>query len=140
MELSEKFRANLKSLNKAVSTFGESLSKDFSNLDAIGIDLIKNGRIQKFEYTTELAWKVSKAFIEIRLGIVSNSPKEIYRIMFQNKLINEKLFHDLLETIDDRNHVSHIYREETYDLIYKELPNHLKSLENLQTILNATYV
>ncbi|TAM96896.1 MAG: nucleotidyltransferase [Chitinophagaceae bacterium] len=112
----------------------------YSQLFLNSVNLIKNGRIQKFEYTTELAWKVSKAFIEIRLGIVSNSPKEIYRIMFQNKLINEKLFHDLLETIDDRNHVSHIYHEEAYDLIYKELPNHLKSLENLQTILNATYV
>ncbi|MGH2643876.1 MAG: HI0074 family nucleotidyltransferase substrate-binding subunit [Chitinophagaceae bacterium] len=137
MELSEKFRANLESLTKAVSTFKTSLEKDFSGLDPTGIDLIKNGRIQKFEYSIELAWKTSKLFLESELGIISNSPKDVYRVMFQNKLIDEKLLQNLLGAIDDRNKISHIYREEMYDIIYQELPKHLTALEKLLSIISG---
>ncbi|MBS1749096.1 MAG: nucleotidyltransferase substrate binding protein [Bacteroidetes bacterium] len=113
------------------------MEKDYSELDAAGVDLIKNGRIQKFEYTTELVWKTSKLFLESKLGIISNSPKDVYRTMFQNNLIDDKLFQDLLKAIDDRNQVSHIYREETYDIIYKTLPGHLNSLQKLLNIITV---
>lgn len=135
MELSRRFEVKLASLKKAVLTFKESLDKDFSELGPIGADLIKNGRIQKFEYSTELAWKVSKDFLEFRLGIISHSPKEIYRIMFRENLFDEDQFKGLLKTIDDRNQISHIYREEMYDLIYADLPIHLKHLQQLLKIL-----
>lgn len=124
MELPRKFKANLENLRKAITTLQESLNKDCSHLDPIGIDLIKNGRIQKFEYSTELSWKVSKSFIEFHLGIVSNSPKEVIRIMFREGLLDENQLKRLLKTIDDRNQISHIYREEMYDLIYAYLPDH----------------
>lgn len=137
MELSGKFQYTLESLKSAVGSFEKSLEMDFSNLDLFGIDLIKNGRIQKFEYCTELAWKVGKMFIELRLGIINNSPKTVYRTLFTERLIDEKLLISLLKAIDDRNQLSHIYREEMYGLIYADLPEHLAALKALTGILSA---
>lgn len=136
MELSAKFKYTLESLESAVGSFEKSLNTDFSNLDPMGIDLIKNGRIQKFEYCTELAWKVGKIFAELRLGIINNSPKSVYRTLFQEHLIDEDLFIHLLKAIDDRNQLSHIYREEMYELIYADLPEHLAALKELVAALS----
>src|SRR5699024_3422368 len=109
--------------------------KTFTGLDAIGIDLIKNGRIQKFEYSTELAWKVSKIYLELEMGIMSHSPKEVYRLLFREKKLDEKQLQALLKTIDNRNRLSHIYHEEMYDIIYEELPEHLEVLEDIVLVL-----
>ena len=48
MELSEKYKIELINLQKAVYSFESGLNASFENLDSIGNDLIKNGRIQKF--------------------------------------------------------------------------------------------
>ena len=82
MELSEKYKIELINLQKAVSSFESGLNASFENLDSIGNDLIKNGRIQKFEYCAELAWKISKMYLELSEGILSNSPKGVYKSMF----------------------------------------------------------
>ena len=138
MELSEKFKRTLESLTLAIQSFGKSLETDFSGLDSFGMDLIKNGRIQKFEYCTELAWQVGKVFVELHLGAISNTPTEVYRSMFREHLIDEDLFLALHKGIDDRNQLSHIYREEMYELIYSDLPDHLAALRSLLTILAGT--
>ncbi|GAA4311362.1 nucleotidyltransferase substrate binding protein [Compostibacter hankyongensis] len=135
MELAEKFKRTLESLIQAVGSFAQSLDRNFPGLDSVGTDLIKNGRIQKFEYSTELAWKTSKLFAELQLGIISNSPKGTYRVLFQENLIDEDLFLALHKGIEDRNQLSHIYREEMYDLVYADLPGHLIALQRLLTVL-----
>ncbi len=82
MELSEKYKIELINLQKTVSSFESGLNASFENLDSIGNDLIKNGSIQKFEYCAELAWKISKMHLELSEGILSNSPKGVYKSMF----------------------------------------------------------
>ena len=99
MELSEKYKIELINLQKAVSSFESALNASFENLDSIGNDLIKNGRIQKFEYCADLAWKLSKMYLELSEGILSNSPKSVYKSMFQSALITENEFLALFKTI-----------------------------------------
>jgi len=131
MELSEKYKIELINLQKAVSSFEAGLNASFENLDSIGNDLIKNGRIQKFEYCAELAWKLSKMYLELSEGILSNSPKSVYKSMFQSALITENEFLTLFKTIEDRNLLSHIYKEEMYQAVYENLKSHLIAFKML---------
>lgn len=128
MELSEKYKIELVNLHKTVSSF--------ENLDSIGDELIKNGRIQKFEYCAELAWKISKMYLELSEGILSNSPKGVYKSMFQSALITENEFLALYKTIEDRNLLSHIYKEEMYQVVYENLKSHLNAFKMLFVKLN----
>jgi len=131
MELSEKYKIELINLQKAVSSFESALNASFENLDSIGDDLIKNGRIQKFEYCAELAWKISKMHLELSEGILSNSPKGVYKSMFQSALITENEYIALFKTIEDRNLLSHVYKEEMYQSVYENLQAHLMAFKML---------
>ena len=136
MEVSEKYKIELSNLHKAVSSFEAALNATFHNLNSIGNDLIQNGRIQKFEYCAELAWKISKMHVELFEGIISNSPKGVYKTMFQSALITEDQYSSLFKTIEDRNLLSHIYKEETYQMVYLNIQEHLKAFKGLLGVLN----
>jgi nucleotidyltransferase substrate binding protein (TIGR01987 family) len=131
MELSEKYKIELINTQKAVSSLESALNASFENLDSIGNDLIKNGKIQKFEYCAELAWKISKMYLELSEGILSNSPKGVYKSMFQSALITENEFLSLFKTIEDRNLLSHVYKEEMYESVYENLKSHLLAFKTL---------
>ena len=136
MELSEKYKIELANLQKAVSSFETALNTSFENLDSIGDDLIQNGRIQKFEYCAELAWKISKMHLELFEGILSNTPKGVYKTMFQSALITETEYLALFKTIEDRNLLSHVYKEEMYQSVYKNIQAHLQAFKDLVEVLD----
>jgi nucleotidyltransferase substrate binding protein (TIGR01987 family) len=137
MELSEKFETELSNLKQAVSTYNKAINlPDQYLFDEVTKDLIKNGKIQKFEYCSELAWKVSKMYLELKTGEIAISPKQVYKTMFLAELINEDLYKGVFQTIEDRNKLSHIYKEEMYDLVYYNLSAHLNAFERLLEILN----
>lgn len=73
-------------------------------------DVVRDGVIQRFEFTYELAWKTTKEYLN-SLGIVDvNSPKAIIKEAFAQKImINEK---NWLLMLHDRNLTTHIYKEE----------------------------
>ena len=138
MELSGKFEVELSSLVQAVRTFHQAVNLTANKLfDKINKDLIKNGKIQKFEYCAELAWKISKMYLQLKTGEIEISPKQVYKTMFIAKLIDENQFKALFRTIEDRNKLRHIHKEEMYDLIYNNLSvsAHLNALERLVRIL-----
>lgn len=72
-------------------------------------DLLRDGLIQRFEFTFELAWKTLKVCFEDEGLIGINSPKAVLREAFSADLIdNDNLW---LEMLNDRNSTSHIYSE-----------------------------
>src|SRR5690554_2428310 len=73
-------------------------------------DLMRDGVIQRFEFTYELAWKTTKEYLQ-SIGIVDiNSPKAIIKEAYGQKLIvNEQ---NWLLMLSDRNLTSHVYNEE----------------------------
>lgn len=74
-------------------------------------DLMRDGLIQRFEFTFELAWKTLQAVFEDEGLIGLNSPKRILREAFATEVIgNEELW---LSMLDDRNATVHIYNEMT---------------------------
>ena len=65
MELSSKFTTDLVEFEKAFEGFKKTLDLVLSNYTDVEADAIKNGWLQKFEYCTELAWKLGKTFFRM---------------------------------------------------------------------------
>jgi nucleotidyltransferase substrate binding protein (TIGR01987 family) len=75
-----------------------------SDLDDIG----KEGLIQRFEYTLELAWKTLKDLLESE-RIIVKSPAETIKHAFRMGIIdNGELW---IQMLDDRNLMAHTYDE-----------------------------
>ncbi len=137
MELTERYSTGLIEFEKAFRGFEQGLSIDLSQYQVIEADYIRNGWIQKFEYCTELAWKLAKVLLEWRNGQLINAPKNVYRELFLNQHISEDLSIALIETINDRNKLSHVYKEEVFELVLQVLPEHIRTFTALLKIFKS---
>jgi len=91
------------------------LLEEIPNLDIHKISLLeKEGIIQRFEFTLELAWKTLKDKMEFDDLILDKiSPKMVLKEAFKAKYIdNIELW---LEMIDDRNLLSHTYDTKVFE-------------------------
>lgn len=106
-------------------------------IEALEIDklsfLEKEGIIQRFEFTLELAWKTLKDKMEFD-GILLDkiSPKMVLKEAYQAKYIND--IDTWLNMINDRNLVSHTYDFETFEQIIPSIQ------KNYISILNELYL
>jgi nucleotidyltransferase substrate binding protein (TIGR01987 family) len=137
MELSRKFKEDLLEYNKAFLGFEKILDLIPNNYTEIEADAIKNGWLQKFEYCTELAWKVGKVFLELQTGQIVNNPKGVYRLLYLSKFIDEKLCDDLFQTLNDRNKMSHIYKEEMFQFVIENIQNHKTALFKIKAFYSS---
>ncbi len=81
--------------------------------------------IQRFEFSIELAWKVSAKI----MGSRSTAPKMVIREMAQNGLIsNPELW---LEFVDARNRTSHTYDENVAKEVFEVVKSFLPEGEKL---------
>lgn len=92
-------------------------AKEFKQENAS--DVIRDGLIQRFEFTYELAWKTTKEYLE-DIGIMErNSPKAVIKEAYVQKLIiNEN---NWLLMLNDRNMTSHVYKEEMAEEIAERI-------------------
>jgi nucleotidyltransferase substrate binding protein (TIGR01987 family) len=139
MEPSKRFHTNLKELGKAINGFNLSLSINPENYASIEADLIRNGWLQKFEYCTELSWKLGKVFLEWKTGLLVSSPKLVYREIFSNQYISENLCEAMFKTINDRNKLSHIYKEELFVEVIENIPSHRSALLEILAFYQSVY-
>ncbi len=137
MNLEDKYKDLLINYNNALNSYNHSLQIITIQFDEILIDTIKNGQIQKFETLTELAWKCCKLYIEIKFGEIVVSPKTVYKQLFLERVITEDLYLKLIQTVEDRNMLSHIYKEKMFVNVYQNLNLHLASFKDLYQIINA---
>jgi nucleotidyltransferase substrate binding protein (TIGR01987 family) len=93
-------------------------------------DLERDGLIQRYEFTFELAWKTLKALFENEGLIGLNSPKTVLKEALGARLINdEELW---LKMLADRNATTHIYSEQIAIEICKKIKqSHVTALEQL---------
>lgn len=95
----------LHNFNNALSRLKEGIAK-YKETD----DLLRDGLIQRFEFTFELAWKTLKAVFEDEGLIGLNSPKTVLREAFAAELIkDDELW---LAMLSDRNSTTNIYNEQ----------------------------
>ena len=135
MEIVDKFNDFKVLLNRAVNDFEVSLNANLSKYNNQEIDWIKNAQIQKFEFCVELTWKTAKVYLET-IEDKMFTPKLVAKSLFLTELINEELYLKLMNCIEDRNRLSHVYKFEMFDLIHVQLPNHFQTIQQILQILN----
>jgi nucleotidyltransferase substrate binding protein (TIGR01987 family) len=121
MERDNTLKAKLEDFLIALHTFQQSLNLDLRKYDDIELDTIKNGQVQKFEYCAEICWKMIKVFLIDVHGVEVLSPKSAVKEFFKVGLISEQEYELLIQMLDDRNRLSHIYNEKYFDDIYSNL-------------------
>lgn len=73
--------------------------------------IIRDGVIQRFEFTCELAWKTTREFLLEQNFTELNSPKSTMRQAFAYGLIDDETA--WIELLNARNQTSHIYDDTT---------------------------
>lgn len=107
------FRSALYRLGKAVEIVTEQIGED-EEVD----DLLKEGLIQRFEYTHELAWKVMKDYAEYQGYTDIRGSRDAFRKAFDMGLVTDKSW---MDSIIDRNLTSHNYDEDTAEDICENI-------------------
>lgn len=106
-------------LSQSVKYIQENFNTEASLEDEILDEMIKEGIIQRFEYTHELAWNVMKDYAEYQGNSNIGGSRDASREAFQLKLITNG--HLWMDMISSRNKTSHTYNEETANEIYNKI-------------------
>ena len=115
MQKIENYRKALPQLEQAVASYTAAPEDD----------LYRDGLIQRFEFTVELAWKSLKEYLEDQGMIVGlASPKGVLKEAFAAGIIKETGWNDILTA---RNLTSHVYDEETAKRIAQQICNDFMS-------------
>lgn len=70
--------------------------------------LEKEGIIQRFEYTMELAWKVMRDYLESENVVIDQvTPRNVIRLAFEANIITQG--QTWMDALDARNKLSHTY-------------------------------
>ncbi|MBI3600454.1 MAG: nucleotidyltransferase substrate binding protein [Nitrospinae bacterium] len=115
-----KLEALIKQFEKALGRFREVM-------DIPKTDVVRDSAIQRFEFTMDLSWKMLKAFLEDKKGIICTSPKECFREAYRQGIIEYD--DDWIKLVDIRNETVHTYNEERAEEIYCQLQNALEHFE-----------
>ncbi|MGL4366615.1 MAG: nucleotidyltransferase substrate binding protein [Clostridium sp.] len=124
--MGKRWSEKIKDLENAVSRLDEAI-KDSKKIE---LSTLKDGVIQRFEFTLELSWKILKTYL-MNEGIdCVNTPKSVVREAYKAGIIkNGEIW---IEMIDDRNLTSHIYSQSMADDIYLRITKkYFKELELL---------
>lgn len=107
MEKEVRWRQRFENFDKAYRQL-HSAVLDFEKLNL----LEKEGLIQRFEYTFELAWKTLKDYLESK-EVDAKFPRDVIKAAFHYELIQEgEVWMDMLE---NRNSLSHTYNEKRFN-------------------------
>lgn len=131
----------LNEFKKAIEGFSYLVGVDLKSmenvLDKRLIDGIENGMIQKFEYSIELGWKLIKQFLKQEDGIDAKTPKQSVKEFYLAGYIDEDNYLKLIDMIDDRNNLSHIYDEDEFRKIIKKFSLYVKVFEKIEQVING---
>lgn len=116
----------LNKLSEAIAFFSEGSEKKEIDQNALKKDevideILKEGLIQRFEYTHELAWNVMKDFLSEIGDVKVYGSKDATREAYGAGLISNG--DAWMEMIKSRNKTSHTYNEETADEIFSKILN-----------------
>ncbi len=125
---------NADALRQQVDSLGKAIGRLAAALARPKDEFIRDSAIQRFEFTSELAWKILKRYLAVQ-GIEARSPRAAIRAAFELDLIPEDT--GWLAMVELRNLTSHTYDEKIAERIYAELPGMLARFESLHQRLHA---
>ncbi len=104
---------------------GTGLDNDNKTVEIVFEEIIREGLIQRFEYTFETAWNVMKDYALHQGNSEIGGSRDAIRYAFSSKLISDG---DMwMDMIKSRIKTSHIYNEETANEIYFKIINEYHS-------------
>ena len=120
MEEDIRWKQRLHNYSKALDRLNEAMHIVAEKLDyAEDInDLLKEGLIQRFEYTHELSWNVMKDYAEYQGETDVRGSRDALRWALQNGLIDDRTW---MKSIEDRNLSSHDYDSTTAESIVMKI-------------------
>jgi len=99
-------------------------------------DLEKEGIIQRFEYTQELAWNVIKDFYKEQGETGIQGSRDAFRMASERELITQGSA--LMESIKSRNDTSHSYDEATVNEIFTAIvEEYYDAFLEIKTVFDA---
>jgi nucleotidyltransferase substrate binding protein (TIGR01987 family) len=127
-----RWKQRLHNYNRALIQFNEAIellhSRPLSNLE-------KQGLVQAFEFTHELAWKTLQDYFRYQGTSDLYGSRDVFRKALEVGLINDgaKWF----ESIQSRNLTSHVYDEQVVQDLINEISGvYAKQLNELNNTLN----
>ena len=131
MKNAVRWKQRFENFERAFLLLKEAFEKDPGDMS----DLEKEGVIQRFEYTFELAWKTLKDYL-VYGGVAFDqiTPRTVIKQAFSARIIEDgQVWIDMLE---QRNLVSHTYDRETFDGVFHNIwQRYLVALEQVFTWL-----
>lgn len=108
----------LNNYSKALDRLTEAVVAIENASDIDHLDLLKEGLIQRFEFTHELSWKVLKDYMEYQGIAEIRGSRDAFRQALNSNLISDPSW---MESIQTRNITSHIYDEDITNTIFEEI-------------------
>jgi hypothetical protein len=100
----------------------ELILKDFFNSMNYSIEILPNNEellniartsnLKKFEIASEFMWKLIRLFLINIHGLECNSPKMVLKCFFEQGYCGYEEYEVLINIIEDRNRLSHIYLQD----------------------------
>jgi len=126
-----KFTRKLNDLESALSNFRDALTLDPLLFPELVADNIKSGQIQKFQFTVELLWKTVQVFLYEVDGLDVITPKSVAKAFVESGYCDYETYELFIRAINDRNQLSHIYRQEMAESIWQRLPEYVCLIEQI---------
>lgn len=126
----DRFQTKLNNYQKALVRLHESIEESKASESLT----VRDGVIQRFEFTTELAWKTIREYLLIHEVSDINTPKNVMSAAFSADIITDE--QGWLAILRNRNSTSYIYDEADADRIYQKIvTDHIKLFDELKDIL-----
>ncbi len=149
MDQELRWQQRFSNFNKALEKLSQAMllvsskraqTQDPGELAIITQEVVKEGIIQRFEYTHELAWNVMKDYAYYQGNSTIGGSRDATREALQLQLLENG--HVWMEMIASRNSTSHTYDEEVANDIFKRIsesyyPEFLKFQRIMESKLNS---
>ena len=130
-----RWKQRFQNYNRALFLLSDALKDGSEKLSL----LEKEGTLQRFEFTFELAWKLMKDYLE-ESGIIINpiTPKQVIKQAFTAKIISDgQVWIDMLLSL---NLMSHTYDFIKFEAIAKDVEQkYLTSMKQLEKFFATKY-
>jgi len=122
----DKFQIKLNNYKNALKRLHDAIEEEKINNSLV----VRDGAIQRFEFTSELAWKTVREFLLKEGAKDINTPKNVMQAAFAADIITNA--EGWLTILRDRNLTSHIYDEDDANEIFNRITTeHIKLFDEL---------
>lgn len=132
--LDERWKERFTTYTKALSALDRALVQAAARAEEF-TDLERDGVIQRFEFTVELAWKTLQDLLAARGYADVKGPRTVIKQAFHDGYIQDG--HRWMQILESRNESVHLYDEERSVAIFESIQTlYIQPLHDLQERLH----